>query len=195
VVGVEYVAAIATILSSIVVIVGAFAAVRQLRHLRASNEVAVLQNVLNRYESSDVMESHRFITGELAERMDDPAFIAALSGSGLSGDARKLNPALDFWESVGAFVRAGAISQESIMYGFSYLAVSYWRLAAPAIDVLRRAQDPSVCEHFEHVAALSTRWLEAPRSERQKGLLRMPADAAEIRPARTAPPASPESRG
>jgi hypothetical protein len=65
VVSVEFLAAISTIVSCVVVVIGAFAALRQLRHLRASNEVAAMENIFNRYESPAVMESILFANRDL----------------------------------------------------------------------------------------------------------------------------------
>lgn len=173
---VESLAAISSIVTSIVVVVSAFAAVRQLRHLRASNEVVALQNIINRYERQEIIESTYFIRAELADKLRDPAFLEGL-GSPISGEARAMMPALNYWESVGSLVLSGAISAESIMQGFSWPALVTWRSAAPAIAILRRTQDPSVCENFEHLAAFAMRWLD--RHHRTKSrLLRMPPPAS-----------------
>jgi len=186
-VSVEYVAAISSIVSSAVVVVGAFAAVRQLRHLRASNEVTALQSIIDRFERPDVMESIRFIRGELADKMYDPAFVEALAHNPIAGDARAIIPALNFWEGVGSFVLSGAISEESVMLGFSWSVVRTWEAVSPAMVILRRTQDPLISENFEHLAAFATRWLERRHRTRSKRLLRMPPLAT---PARPEPPAS-----
>lgn len=60
-VSVEFLAAISTIVSCVIVVVGAFAALRQLRHLRASNEAPALQNMVIRWEHPDVRDSMRFV--------------------------------------------------------------------------------------------------------------------------------------
>lgn len=179
---VEFVAAISSIVSSAVVVVGAFAAVRQLRHLRASNEVTALQSIIDRFERPDVMESIRFIRGELADRMRDPAFVEALAHNPIAGDARAIIPALNFWEGVGSFVLSGAISEESVMLGFSWSVVRTWEAVSPAMVILRRTQDPLISENFEHLAAFATRWLDKRHRKAPKRLLHMP------------PPAPPEPR-
>lgn len=183
-VSVEYVAAISSIVSSAVVVVGAFAAVRQLRHLRASNEVTALQSIIDRFERPDVMESIRFIRGDLPDKMRDPAFVEALAHNPIAGDARAIIPALNFWEGVGSFVLSGAISEESVMLGFSWSVVDTWGAGAPAIIILRRTQDPLIAENFEHLAAFATHWLERRHRTRSK-LLRMPP----VIPPPPAPPA------
>jgi hypothetical protein len=172
-VSVEFIAAVGSIISSAVVVVGAFAAVRQLRHLRASNEVSALQNIVNRFQRPEVMESMRFVGAELEDKMRDPVFVEALASNPISGEARAIIPVLNYWESVAGFVLSGAIAEESIMAGFSWAAVDTWRAAAPAIVILRRSQDSTICENFEHLAALAKRWLERRHRTKSK-LLRMP---------------------
>lgn len=177
-VSVEFVAAISSIVSSAVVVVGAVAAVRQLRHLRASNEVSALADIVNRYERPDVRESFFFVRSELPNKMRDPAFLEALERNPIAGEARAIIPLLNYWESVGGFVLSGAISEESIMLGFSWALVDTWYAVAPAIEILRRTQDPLVGENFEHLAAFATRWLAKRHRTRSKRLLRMPPQAS-----------------
>jgi hypothetical protein len=193
---VESLAAIGTIVSCVVVVVGAFAAVRQLRHLRASNEASMLQNMIVRWEHPDVRDSMRFVREELPNKMRDPAFVEALWQDRIAGEARAIIPALNYWESVGSFVLSGAISEESVMLGYAWLAVDTWNAAAPAIAVRRCISDPLMFENFEHLAAYATRYLDKRHRTRSKRLLRMPPTAAPERPAPATPvlPEPPASR-
>jgi len=194
-VSVEYLAAISTIVSCVIVVVGAFAALRQLRHLRASNEASALQNMIVRWEHPDVRDSMRFVREELPNKLRDPAFIEALWQSPIAPEVRVIIPALNYWESVGSFVLTGGISEKSVMLGYAWLAVDTWSAAAPAIAVLRQTRSPLLYENFEHLAAYATRWLEQrPRTKAK--LLRMPPTATPERPASATPerPAPPASR-
>ncbi len=189
-VSVESLAAISTIVSCVIVVVGAFAALRQLRHLRASNEASALQNMIIRWEHPDVRDSMRFVREELPNKMRDPAFIEALWQTPIPPEVRVIITALNYWESVATFVLTGALSEESVMLGYSWLAVDTWSAAAPAIAVLRGTRDPLLYENFEHLAAYATRHLDKRHRTRSKRLLRMPSLA---KPERPVPPACSES--
>jgi hypothetical protein len=173
----ETIGALGSIISSTVIVVGAAAAVRQLRHLRASNEVTALQAIMESSDRADVTESLRFIQRELPEKLRDPAFVAQLAESPIAGEARAILPGVNFWERVGTFVILGAVSERSIMLLYYGPIVNTWAHAAPAFAILRRTQGPTAGENFEHLAVLATRWLEKQHPREARRLRRMPTDA------------------
>ena len=173
----ETIGALGSIISSTVIVVSAVAAVRQLRHLRASNEVTALQGIMESSLLPDVTESLRFIQRELPEKLRDPAFVAKLAENPTAGEARAVLAGFNFWERVGTFVILGAVSERSIMLLYSWPIVNTWAQAAPALAIVRRTQGPTAGENFEHLAVLATRWLEKRHPREARRLLRMPADA------------------
>jgi hypothetical protein len=173
---------IGSIVSSIVVVVGVLVAIRQLRHLRASNEVAALNGLIERYDRPEVRASLRFIQTSLEERMRDETFVAALGSNPIGEEARVILPGFYFYESVGAYVRMGAISERAVMMLWSQQIADIWRFSADAIAAIRAAQGPEIMDSFEHMAARSTRWLAVDGPREQSKLERMPP------PARSEPP-------
>jgi hypothetical protein len=171
----ESLTAIGSLFSSLVVVVGALAAVRQLRHLRASNEVAALQAIMEQVERPEVEASLQFIQQDLVGKLHDPQFAADLAANPVAGEARRLLHGLNMWESVGMFVLLGSVSKRAIMLEYAWPIVNTWRAAAPAIAVIRRAQGETCGEMFEHLAVLATRWLETGHAAEARKLLRMPA--------------------
>jgi len=173
----ELIGAIGSIVSSIVVVVGVIVAIRQLRHLRASNEVAALNGLIERFEKPEVRASLRFIQTSLQERLRDEAFVAALGAHPIGEEARVILPGLYFWEALGAYVRMGAISERSVMRLWSQQVIDGWHHSADAIAAIRATQGAEILNSFEHLAARSTRWLavDGPRDRSKLERMRPPA--------------------
>jgi hypothetical protein len=73
----EWVAALSSLATFVVIAASALAALAQLRHMRNANQIQVFNDVRQTLESPEYEAAVRFILFEVPKRIDDPAFRAA----------------------------------------------------------------------------------------------------------------------
>src|ERR1700687_2362265 len=88
----------------------AVAAVIQLRHIRASNELTAFSEAMELWYSPSVQGGLRFIQHDLADKMKDPAFRADLDTAGVVDHTKhpELSP-IDFFDNIGVMVSLGLL--------------------------------------------------------------------------------------
>jgi len=150
---------IATSLATLIVVgTASVAAIAQLRHLRTSNQLNAVLEIMNQWNNPDVQAALAEL-GAIPTKMKDPEYVKALEAPG-SID-RSLHPeilALDLWEQIGTFTKYGLID-ENIILDITSGQVTYgWRSAESAIAVIRTHRGPSALENFEYLAVKATLW-------------------------------------
>jgi hypothetical protein len=155
----EIINAMVGILTMIVIAVTAIAALQQLRHLRASNQLTGLLKVLDIQQEHVFRESAHFVRSELAEKMNDPDF-----RSGLEKPAPDLTVHKELWlcgyfEQMGNYVKYDLIGEEAFLDQACDVVITYWKLLSPAIEVVRSVRGPSIFDNFEYLVARADRWV------------------------------------
>jgi hypothetical protein len=143
----------------LVVTGAALAAMIQIRHLRASNELAALLTLTDQLRQADLRHAFRFVQTELDERLRDPAFRRELAALGYV-DAQT-HPEMDvcnWFNQIGTLVKNKLIDKRTFLDLFSRLVTYYWSRLEPAIALLRRERGPGQYENFEYLAVLAQRW-------------------------------------
>ncbi len=129
----------------------AIAAVIQLRHLRASNQLQGLLTVLARVEDANFNQWVDDARRVLAENMPDPNYRRrVVDGSFDRGNNPWLNLG-NSYEWVGSLVRQGLIPEEPFMDVYAYRVIRAWRLMADVIALRRRQDGPGIWENFEYL--------------------------------------------
>lgn len=147
----EWVTAYASLATLLVVAITAYAALRQIRHLRSGNQVAALLPLIEHYDS--VLESLRYVRSDLARDLDDPEVRIQLATLPRSGPAARALPALNFYEKLGALVVPGTIDLQVALRYFD-LPSDLWAKSTRCIAIVRRAGGDAVLENFEAMAQL-----------------------------------------
>ena len=148
----EVLSAIAAIGTFLVIAATAVAALIQLRHIRANNELVTLKTVMAAWDSEAFQRAVRFVRHELPARMADPAFRAEIDTR--EPIDRITHPELvvcDFWDTLGVYVMHGMI-RESAFLGIGTLAAAFWRLLSPTVAIMRRQRGRGVYAGFEYLA-------------------------------------------
>lgn len=125
----------------------------QLRHMRASNELAALLELERDFRSPDLHAALRDVQRDLARHLQDPAYRARLGAPGYLDP--RLHPEMtvcNWFDRAGAFVRAGYLSETLFFGSFGRLVTYYWNMLEPAIAVLRRTRGSSQYANFEYLA-------------------------------------------
>lgn len=180
----EWLTAIGTIGTFVVIAASAIAALIQLRHMRGSNQIVALTECRETLESADFREAQRFVSYELPKRLADPQerLRIAQPQSQFEGEYRAIDTVANFFESMGMFVKNGIIDRDLALSMWCYVVLRNWNALLPIITYVREdLNEPSVWEHFEYLAAISTRFMERHQNGTYPhGVDRMPEDRSFI---------------
>src|SRR5215470_6619668 len=77
----ETFSAIAQIGTLVVIAATAVAALVQLRHLRAANDMAAASMIIMEFEGEELRDAFAFVRMQLKQRLEDPAFRAEIEGA------------------------------------------------------------------------------------------------------------------
>src|SRR5262249_7263603 len=106
---------VVSIATLIVVAVASVAAIVQLRHLRASNQLSGLLEIMNQWNDPAVQRALEELR-KIPEKMSDPQYVQMLRGSGAQNRAAHAEfLAMDLWEQIGTFSRHGLIDENILL--------------------------------------------------------------------------------
>jgi hypothetical protein len=147
-------------IATLVVFVGtAIAALYQIRHLRASNELDALLRITEQLRATDLQDAFRYVQTELDAKVAEPAYRRELGRRGFI-DARK-HPEMNvcnWFNEVGTLVKNRLIDERTFLDLFSRLVTYYWSRLEPVMALLRRERGSGQYENFEYLAMLAERW-------------------------------------
>lgn len=149
----EWLAAASSLATLFVIGLTAYAAVRQMSHLRSGNQVAALLPLTEKYQTLEIQESLDYVLGKLNSDLQDPAVRAGLLARPSSGAARQANKIFNFYESVGALVCAHALDLQLVLRYFT-LPSEMWEIGSDFIALTRSTRGNEVFENFEALVAL-----------------------------------------
>ncbi len=156
---VELVNTFAPLGTFIVIAATAVAAIVQLRHMRGSNQIVVLNEIRKTMESPEFQAARHFVETELPAKLLDPAFRRQFAEPLNRTDEMrpllaKINSIGNFWENVGAFVKAGLLDRDLALDLWSGVSMGTWSSFAPLTAVARRT-NLALWENFEYLTVLS----------------------------------------
>jgi len=174
----EFWTAFASVGTLVVIAATAVAAMLQLRHMRAANQIAAVQTFLTSYDGPELRDAFHFVRTELKQRLEDPAFREELR----TGDSDRLrHPEIqicNFFDQWGMYFRDGVIDRRGFMRVSAGVIARFWERLEPVIAL---TQDPvkgnTSFQQFEYLAIHSRRWLERhpegdfPKGERRISLI------------------------
>ncbi len=175
----EWVTAIATAGTFVVIAASALAALIQLQHIRGSNQIAALTEFRETMEGEQFQNAQRFVSYELPERLKDPAEQIKATTLPFTGEYTAIATVANMFEALGGFVRDGVIDKDVACNVVSLIVVRNWNALAPVITYVRRKiKSRALWENFEYLALCSQRFIEAhPNGRYPRGEPRLPEDA------------------
>ncbi len=170
----ELVNTFVTLGTFLVIAATAIAALVQLRHMRGSNQITVLNELRETKETLEFEEARQF-TGKLPELMCDPAFRYQLANRSVRTDERasKIGRLGNYYEAMGILVKTGLVEKDLVLDFWSGGVLADWERLAPVAAVMRR-QDDAVWENFEYLTVLAQDWDAAhPKGTYPAGVRRL----------------------
>ena len=168
----EWVTALATMGTFVVIAASAVAALLQLRHMRGSNQIVALTECRETLESDAFQEARYFVQRLLPDVLRDSEIQRKLAEESFPKELRAAQYVANFFESMGAFVRFNIIDRTIACDLWSSVVVASWEALRPITRILRR-RDPGVWENFEYLAVLSKEFLERTPASYPRGIARM----------------------
>jgi hypothetical protein len=161
----------------IVIAATAIAAIVQLRHLRAQNQLTGLLTVFARVEDPQSNEWVDAAREMIKSRLPDPAYRRSIVDGTFE---RKNNPWLNLANSydwVGSLVKHDLIPEESLLDVYSGRIVQAWGIIESIVPLVRRRSGPVVWENFEYLVVRAREWnLQHAAGTYPKGVPRLQVD-------------------
>ena len=155
----ETLSALASVGTFVVIGVTAIAALVQLRHIRAANQLTGLLQYITRWESDAIQSANEFVETQLPERLKDTAFRAGLWQH---NPDRREHPELrvaDWCEQMGSYIKYGMIAEEQYLDLGGLYVSSMWRQLEEVVAIRRAAANTAAMyENFEFLAARVKVW-------------------------------------
>ncbi|HEY8320479.1 MAG TPA: hypothetical protein VIG46_01635 [Candidatus Baltobacteraceae bacterium] len=149
----EWLTAIASLLTLVIFAVAAFAALRQIRHMRSGNQVAALLPLVERYREAEVQASLNYVLSSLRTDMEDPEVRDGVRAIPVHGKATAALGIFNFYESIGALVCANTLDLELVLRYFN-TPLDMWTIGEQYIAVSRETRGDEVFENFEAMVVL-----------------------------------------
>lgn len=172
----ELLTAIATLGTVVVIGASAIAALIQLRHMRASNELEAVLSLQRDFQSPEVQSALHYVQDQLSVHLEEERYREELAAIGfISVDRHPELIACNWFTQMGTFLKHGLITEHTLMELYARLVRYYWKELAPAIAIMRRKRGDGQYSEFEYLALRANAWLERhAQGAFPRGMVRSP---------------------
>lgn len=172
----ETVSAAAAVGTFVVIAATAIAAVVQLRHMRAGNQLNAFMTIGQDFERPEFRELLSYVRNKLPAKMQEPTYgDEILDGRGLD---RSTNPELivcGFFEQMGLFMKRRLVDESVFLDAYAPVVVRNWERLSPYIALSRQASGLASWENFEYAAVRAYQWTKRhPNGTLPKSFPRLP---------------------
>jgi hypothetical protein len=166
---------VASIGTFFVILATAVAAVIELKHMQAKNQLQAVLTLQREFRDPELQESLRYVQFYLPQKIRDPQYRAELARIGFIDSRVHMEmTACNFFNQMGTLVKNHIVDPDAFLDQTSRIIDQYWKLLAPVIAILRRKRGDEQYQNFEYLAALSKEWRkEHPRGVYPKNVPRM----------------------
>src|SRR4029077_12520459 len=154
----EALTAIASAITTIVLIATVVMARHQVQLLRRSTQLDGLMRILAEMDDPAQVASYRFVIDELPAKMQDPIFRQRVIEGKTDESIHRYLPILAFFEKVGSFVKFGLIDPDAVYCQAGSRAVRTWNVLHEVITFDRARSGPGVWDGFELLAKGAVRY-------------------------------------
>ncbi|HKU67571.1 MAG TPA: hypothetical protein VJP85_07345 [Candidatus Baltobacteraceae bacterium] len=148
---------IAAIGTFLVIATTALAAVVQLRHMRASNQLEGLLSVLARVEDANFNTWLTETQRQLPEMLADPQYVQGVIDNTFDRSVAWLQLG-NSYDWVGSLVKNRLIPVDAFLDVYSFRVIQAWELMIPIIVLARYPDVEGVWENFEYLYVRAQAW-------------------------------------
>lgn len=156
----DVLSAVSTFVTMLVVAATAIAAIVQLRHMRAGNAISGFIGFMDKWSSPEAREIANYAFSDaMKQKLIDPNYRQELVTSSIVD--RLKHPEfqyLDFWESIGMFVKLGYFAEDVVLESGGPTAIRAWDALSPVIAIIRSARGSLAYDNFEYLASRAILW-------------------------------------
>ena len=181
----NWLAAIASLISALVVAITAIAAFVQIRHLRTTNDITVYLRLVDRLDSPAAQIAFESIDAFRERTANDPSFRLALTQrASPSEEFQEIGYLLRFFEHLSTLGITGGVSEKLVLAEYADNIADIWERLAETVYLRRLASGPHTGAAFEHLAMRAKSYLENGEMDRLYGRLRRDPRMADFQPPR-----------
>ncbi len=150
----EAVTATATLVTAFVLAAASIAAIVQIKHLRAANQLNAFLEINRVLNSDEFQAAVAFVFKELPNRLRDEEFVKELTGTDPLD--RRQQPEIwlgDLWDQLGALIHLEVLEAPLFLASNMYVCPVHWQRLLPVVEFVRR-DDPRIWLEFENLANL-----------------------------------------
>jgi hypothetical protein len=163
-----WLAALASLISALIIAVTAIVAFLQLRHFRNANEIIVYLRLIDQMDSPEMLAGRQSVAAVAAKLAADPAYLEQLADpTFIPDDFRNVGTLLRTLEHLSVLVTKGGIAEGLVLAEYADTFVGIWDQLRPAILRRRLAFGPHTGRAFEHLAMRSRRYIDSGEMQRE----------------------------
>ena len=183
----EFINSIAPILTVAIVAATATAALVQLKHLRAGNQINAMLSIGEELSGKTFSDAADLVRHHIGAAMADPAYREYETALTLNQPAPPVSAEYvdlrratlvvgNGYEELGILVKRGIIDRDTFLDRYCWLILSSWRRLEQVTALSRAVMGNDwAWENFEYLAVLSEDWMEQNKGGTYpKGMRRMP---------------------
>jgi hypothetical protein len=165
-------AAIAAIITAIIVAGTAVAAFRQLRHNRHANEMVIYLRLIDFMDSPNTTSARQNLR-TIAERVKtDPGYRELLADPAVfPQEFQHIGEMLRFIEHIAVLISKGGVAESLVLAEYADTFSDMWDQLRPSIELRRIALGPYVGRAFEHLAMRAKRHIDSGAWDREYAAL------------------------
>jgi hypothetical protein len=165
-------AALAALVTALIVAGTAVAAFRQLRHGRNANDIVVYLRLIDYMDAPETVAARVSLRSIALKVATDPDYRERLSDADFTPEEfRSVGELLRFLEHISVLVTKGGVAEALILAEYADIFVATWELMRPAIVQRRVAFGPYTGRAFEHLAMRAKVYIDSGRMERDYNAL------------------------
>ena len=166
------IAAVASLLSTLIIAVTAIAAFRQLRHYRNANDIVVYLRLVDQMDAPEVANARATLARAAPDFLSDPGYLRKFRDpTFVPEEFRSIGYLLRFLEHISVLVIKGGVAESLIMAEYADIFVDLWTRLRPFIVERREAFGPYTGRAFEHLAMRAKRYIDSGRMAREYAAL------------------------
>ncbi len=154
----EWISSAASFATLLVVAITAYAALRQMRHMRSGNQVAALLPLIHHYRSDELQQSLRYVFREMNADLEIPENRQGVIANPMQGPCRAALPYINFCEMCGSLVCGGVIDL-GVLLRYMPRASEAWSRSEDFVALSRKTRGTAAYEMFEAMVALEARYV------------------------------------
>jgi hypothetical protein len=158
----ESISAVVSIVSVAVLAAATIAAVVQIRHLRAGNQLEGFLEISRGLESPELLHARAFVELELPKKLADHQYREELLSGRFDVLQHPETRIGNFWEKMGPLIRHGVLEAPIFYDFFAHRCALRWHQLLPVVELVRQ-NDPLMWGDFQYIAERCQTYLDQRR--------------------------------